>query len=629
MLKNKIAPKATASLLAALMATSTAVVIGSPMASAAPEKDDKPEASIAAGGVESPAHGIVWGYDANHQGSYKIPTVDAGELDGFCIDRGRSYPKQPGQGATYGPPEAWGGHLGDDLRKRLIVALMIGQGITTGQIPPQVQQFMGLLGLPPNTTLDDIAAGVSGVVHMAGTKDGRGRPVSPNDYTGNARAVFDRIWTSPEIGAIPTNILDGALQVKIRNPIEGNLEAQRMIALGDLQINFPTFEFPSIPPWTPPTTPSSDENTPPPSSTPSTPSTSETSTTPGTSPRETPSTTPRTSAPRTTPRTTPEAPAPEEPTPEIRTSAGTRADNIVQPGATIVDTVTYSGLEPGKEYRLVGETVDKTTGQKDGNSGEVTFTPEEPNGRIDVPIQIQNVTGSELVVFEKLFNGDEDEPVAVHEDVNDESQTIGVPAEIPEIRTSVDSSTGNVIQSGTVVNDTVSYRGLVPGKSYRLEARLICKADGTDTGATGTHEFVPEQSNGQVTVPNIAVTNPDCNEQVAFEKLYEVDTGALVAVHEDVNDAAQTFGGPVPAAKKKKKEAPAPKPAPEPQPNLVAEANADANAEGAPAPAPGGIGGGAPAPAPVGTGGAPAPRQVINSVPSGDAVSVGIDLFAR
>ena len=152
----------------------------------------------------------------------------------------------------------------------------------------------------------------------------------------------------------------------------------------------------------------------------------------------------------------------------------------------------------------------------------------------------------------------------------------------------------------------------------------MCKATGADTGAVQTHEFTPGVSEGNEVVSGIAVTDPDCSEQVVFEKLYEMEDGTpyLVASHEDINDAAQTFGGEKSAKKKKKKEAPAPEKKEAPAPNgPIAAAKSDAEGGDAAPAAPGGVGGGAPA--------APAPRQVINSVPTGNTGSFGKDIFNK
>ncbi|MBC1434759.1 VaFE repeat-containing surface-anchored protein [Listeria rocourtiae] len=73
----------------------------------------------------------------------------------------------------------------------------------------------------------------------------------------------------------------------------------------------------------------------------------------------------------------------------------------------VVDIVNYTDLIAGKE--LLGET---------------TFTPEEPNGAIEVyfDLNARELADKDVVVFEKLYrNGKE---VAVHEDIDDASQTV-------------------------------------------------------------------------------------------------------------------------------------------------------------------------------------------------------------
>ena len=168
----------------------------------------------------------------------------------------------------------------------------------------------------------------------------------------------------------------------------------------------------------------------------------------------------------------------------------------------------------------------------------------------------------------------------------------------------------------------------------------MCKEDGTDTGASQSKTFTAEETDGTVNVENIAVTNPDCTEQVVFERLYDEETGELVAVHEDITDAAQTVGGPRSEMLKKKKKKVAPaeekvtptpeKEAPAPTPNIHQEQNQNQSAPGAPA-APAPAGGGAPggsAAAPGGSASA-APRQVISAVPSGNITHNDNDTFNR
>ncbi|MEV4669470.1 VaFE repeat-containing surface-anchored protein [Microbacterium sp. LWO12-1.2] len=121
--------------------------------------------------------------------------------------------------------------------------------------------------------------------------------------------------------------------------------------------------------------------------------------------------------------------------------------------------------------------------------------------------------------------------------------TTAVPA--PVIGTSlVDSADGDRIlpwNGGTVI-DTVAYQNLVPGTQYTLTGELHDKADGTATGITGSTTFTPETANGSVDVTFTVPVGYAGGTLVAFERLHEGTdtTGEPLAVHEDIDDAAQT-----------------------------------------------------------------------------------------
>ena len=116
------------------------------------------------------------------------------------------------------------------------------------------------------------------------------------------------------------------------------------------------------------------------------------------------------------------------------TSEGTCTEN-----GTLFDTVAYTGLTPGKEYRLYTTLVDKATGSvlagDDGlpRVGTTVFTPETPDGTVDVAVSLDTtgLAGKSVVFFEKLADADEN-VIAVHEDIEDEGQTVTFPAPAPE-----------------------------------------------------------------------------------------------------------------------------------------------------------------------------------------------------
>lgn len=116
------------------------------------------------------------------------------------------------------------------------------------------------------------------------------------------------------------------------------------------------------------------------------------------------------------------------------TSEGTCTENGI-----LIDTVAYTGLTPGKEYRIFTTLMEKASGAAltgdDGlpRVGMTTFTPETPNGTIDITVSLdtRELEGKSVVFFEKLT--DESEAIiAVHEDIDDEGQTVTFPEEVPE-----------------------------------------------------------------------------------------------------------------------------------------------------------------------------------------------------
>lgn len=95
--------------------------------------------------------------------------------------------------------------------------------------------------------------------------------------------------------------------------------------------------------------------------------------------------------------------------PEIKTTAKVNGKKEITADKeiTIEDTVKYINLTPGKEYKIVGTLMDKSTGKPfeiDGKpvTSEVVFTPEKPNGKVTVSFTFDSSAikeTTELVVF--------------------------------------------------------------------------------------------------------------------------------------------------------------------------------------------------------------------------------------
>ncbi|MBT2495066.1 VaFE repeat-containing surface-anchored protein [Microbacterium sp. ISL-59] len=194
----------------------------------------------------------------------------------------------------------------------------------------------------------------------------------------------------------------------------------------------------------------------------------------------------------------------------------------------------------------------KSDGQPTGITGSTTFTPTTANGSVGVTLVVpEGFAGDVLVAFEELFEGPEasGEPVAEHKDIDDSAQTVTVApapeAPAPFIGTSlVDAADQDHVLAaggGTLI-DTIAYRNLTPGTEYTATGVLMDKANNESTGITGSTTFTPTTADGSVEV-SFRVTGEFAGTVlVAFERLFVGPgvTGDPVAVHTDIDDAAQT-----------------------------------------------------------------------------------------
>ena len=221
---------------------------------------------------------------------------------------------------------------------------------------------------------------------------------------------------------------------------------------------------------------------------------------------------------------------------------------------TLVDTVEYHNITPGKYYEVTGELMNKDTGEAlcdvTGQPIRATsvFLAEEGDGTTTVSFSFERpvAAGIETVAFETLRQSGVG--LAVHADLADEAQTVTV----PDIRTQLTANddTASMQAAGTIeLTDTVSYVGLTAGSTYELTGTLMDQATGealTDaSGApiTSTTSFSPKKSSGraEITFAFDASLLGD-RTLVAFESLGH--DGREVAVHADLADEAQTVRFP-------------------------------------------------------------------------------------
>lgn len=176
--------------------------------------------------------------------------------------------------------------------------------------------------------------------------------------------------------------------------------------------------------------------------------------------------------------------------PEIHTNAADGLDGdkevIADHKASVVDTVSYDNLVPGKEYKVSGTLMVKETGEAlldvDGNpvTASTTFTPEKPKGSVDVVFEFDAdlLAGKKLVAFEKLYRNQIE--ITVHEDIDDEDQTTTVVP--PQIgTTATDTADGDKHMAAdpeSSITDEIQYKNLVPGDEYQVAGILMDKATG-------------------------------------------------------------------------------------------------------------------------------------------------------
>ena len=259
--------------------------------------------------------------------------------------------------------------------------------------------------------------------------------------------------------------------------------------------------------------------------------------------------------------------------PTLSTTAvdGLDADkNLIGEGdVTIVDTVKYKNVTPGKTYKVSGTLYEKVTDKDgkvskkqlldaDGNpvTAETEFVPDDTYGTVDVTFTFDASdlkAKDKVVAFESLsLNGKE---LASHADIEDKSQTVTITK--PEVGTTAkDGFDGNqTVVSDTEVSvvDTVKYKNVTPGKTYKVSGTLYEKVtdkdgkvskkqllDADGKPVTAETEFVPEDTYGTVDVTFTFDGSllKDSTPVVAFESLsYK---GKEIASHSDIEDEGQT-----------------------------------------------------------------------------------------
>ena len=259
--------------------------------------------------------------------------------------------------------------------------------------------------------------------------------------------------------------------------------------------------------------------------------------------------------------------------PKLSTSATDAIDGdknlIGEDGATIVDTVHYNNVTPGKTYKVSGTLYEKVTDKDgkvskkqlldaDGNpvTAETEFVPEDTYGTVDVTFTFDASdlkAKDKVVAFESLsLNGKE---LASHADIEDKSQTVTITK--PEVGTTaadgLDADKNLIGEGDATIVDTVKYKNVTPGKTYKVSGTLYEKVtdkdgkvskkqllDADGNPVTAETEFVPEDTYGTVDVTfTFDASDLKAKDKVvAFESLSL--NGKELASHADIEDKSQT-----------------------------------------------------------------------------------------
>lgn len=235
---------------------------------------------------------------------------------------------------------------------------------------------------------------------------------------------------------------------------------------------------------------------------------------------------------------------------------------------SIVDAVSYSGLEAGAEYTLHGQlmrkldkdgtTVAEPVVDEEGNElvCAMDFTPSAATGSTAVTFELNAdklPDGAELVVFETLSRDGRD--LVVHQSPDNAAQTVELL--VPQIGTHAfekESGESHVqTRDNLVITDEVAYEGINPTKEYTLFGTVMRAAEESDGTISVTPlldeagnevsvsvRFTPEGSSGSVQLDfNIDASALGDTRLVIFERL--MGEGGIVAVHEDAADERQTI----------------------------------------------------------------------------------------
>ena len=233
---------------------------------------------------------------------------------------------------------------------------------------------------------------------------------------------------------------------------------------------------------------------------------------------------------------------------------------------TLVDTVEYTNLIPGKKYTMEGTLMKQPkNGEKeeiftDENKKPVTASKdfvasETGEGIVELTFTFNAkelfVEGKSVVAFETCSPEGDLIPVATHANIHDKDQTV----DFPKVGTKASLVKKNVGKDTVTieVTDQIMLTNLNTDYSYTAKGWLVDK-DGNKVEINGKaleaeKTFTPENPNGSIsmTFPQFTIGKYDSIKYVVYEEVYvnvPQEDGSikqvLIGEHKDLKDVNQT-----------------------------------------------------------------------------------------
>lgn len=240
-------------------------------------------------------------------------------------------------------------------------------------------------------------------------------------------------------------------------------------------------------------------------------------------------------------------PEEQESLPQVEITPGQAKATISNGRTDLFINTSYSGLMQGGEYQTQLTIKDKNGNIVDDRNPK-RFTAYKDKGNTGFSLSFDGILGR-ITVSLDLVDKDKNIVASANPVEIDIDEGQGHNSDKAYISTTASLNTES-IQTGSMVSDTISYSGFVPGEKYTVESSLVCKLGGRDTGSYKTGDFTAENTSGTYTVEGIEVKDTDCFKQVVFEIIKDKN-GTVVAEHKDLFDRAQTVGDEFFAKKKK------------------------------------------------------------------------------